>query len=468
MALKDVIWLFVKGIFRNRLSAVGATINLIVTPILLTVAILDMQGLIKSPSIRFFTYGILGPILILGLMLVAIGIFFGKKSLFGFGHLQQQWRHHGLRIAREMFLIVAILSVVNLVVMAVVFYAGYHFTESPDFCGLLCHKVMEPEYVSYLHSPHSRIRCPECHVGPGARWFVKSKVEGLKEVYHLLTNTYPRPIPTPLENLRPARAICEECHRPEFFYGDSLHIKEKFSPDEASTPYFTVMLMRVGGGEFRGMKPHGIHWHVAPENRITYRCKDRERREIVEVIVHRPEGDIVYRRKGKEVKGCTRVMDCLDCHNRPTHVFYPPEEAVDHLISIGEIPRDLPYVKKVAVQIITADYPSREEAKRAIEAKMRKWYEERYPDLVKEKPQLLEKAIAGAQRAYLDNVFPRMKVSWNTYTNFLGHEGCFRCHDDELATPDGKTLSMDCELCHYILAEEEKAPEILDQLYPRD
>jgi len=141
---------------------------------------------------------------------------------------------------------------------------------------------------------------------------------------------------------------------------------------------------------------------------------------------------------------------------------------VDHLISIGEIPRDLPYVKKVAVQIITADYPSREEAKRAIEAKMRKWYEERYPDLVKEKPQLLEKAIAGAQRAYLDNVFPRMKVSWNTYTNFLGHEGCFRCHDDELATPDGKTLSMDCELCHYILAEEEKAPEILDQLYPRD
>ena len=83
-------------------------------------------------------------------------------------------------------------------------YRVFEETESPQFCGALCHTVMKPEYTAYKISPHSRVRCTECHIGPGASWFVRAKLSGLYQVYATVTDVYPRPIPVPVQNLRPA------------------------------------------------------------------------------------------------------------------------------------------------------------------------------------------------------------------------------------------------------------------------
>jgi len=95
---------------------------------------------------------------------------------------------------------------------------------------------------------------------------------------------------------------------------------------------------------------------------------------------------------------------------------------------------------------------------------LRAWYRKHYPQIVEANMPLIEKAITGVQQAYSENVFPSMKIGWNTYPNFLGHKndsGCFRCHDDAHTTTAGETISQDCETCHIILAEEEENPEIL-------
>jgi hypothetical protein len=103
-------------------------------------------------------------------------------------------------------------------------YQLYDFTDSTAFCGRICHKVMYPEYTTYQASPHSRVLCSDCHVGSGASYLVKSKISGVPQIFHTLFNTYPRPITSPVENLRPARETCEQCHWPDKFEGDMLKI----------------------------------------------------------------------------------------------------------------------------------------------------------------------------------------------------------------------------------------------------
>ena len=89
------------------------------------------------------------------------------------------------------------------------------FMDSTDFCGRLCHEVMYPEYTAYQASPHSRVECVDCHVGYSASWIVQSKISGIPQMFATLFNTYERPIPVPVENLRPARDTCEHCHWPQ-------------------------------------------------------------------------------------------------------------------------------------------------------------------------------------------------------------------------------------------------------------
>src|SRR3989338_6658158 len=89
------------------------------------------------------------------------------------------------------------------VLLSVTGYRAYHFTESTEFCGMVCHQVMKPEHTAHRYSPHARVACTQCHVGPGAGWFVRSKLSGLYEVYAVTTNRSQRPIPTPAQNLRP-------------------------------------------------------------------------------------------------------------------------------------------------------------------------------------------------------------------------------------------------------------------------
>jgi hypothetical protein len=336
---------------------------------------------------------------------------------------------------------------------------------------------MEPEYTAYKNSPHSRVACVECHIGSGADWFVKSKISGARQLLAVATASYPTPIETPVHGLRPARDTCEECHRPELFHGDKLNVSKSFLPDEQNSVAYDILLMKIGSAGDRAQSSHGIHWHVAPENKITYRATDHSRMIIPEITLTQADGtQTVFRTSDAEELlqetgqgGNVREMDCIDCHNRPSHIYLPAEEALDRKLAEGDIPQELPYIKRQAMGLITASYATTQLAREAITNGLSSWYKENYSQLVAEKPQLLEEAVVGVVAAYSENVFPEMNVEWGTYVNHIGHGpdfdiGCFRCHDDMHESPDGKTISADCNTCHTLLAIEEETPAILKTL----
>src|SRR5262249_42020441 len=155
-------------------------------------------------------------------------------------------------------------------------YGAVSYMEEVSFCGQTCH-VMEPEFTAYQASPHSRVACVNCHVGSGASWFVRSKVSGTRQVIALISNTYPRPIPTPVHNLRPARETCETCHWPQKYAEDLIRVFPKFAEDEANTMTRTVMMVKVGEVN-RGVGIHSAH--LAQGVRIRYAHSDEVRQTI--------------------------------------------------------------------------------------------------------------------------------------------------------------------------------------------
>lgn len=160
-------------------------------------------------------------------------------------------------------------------------------------------------------------------------------------------------------------------------------------------------------------------------------------------------------------------MDCVDCHNRPTHAFELPGRGLDREITAGAISRDLPFVKKQALELLKGKYASQDEAAKAIADGLVSFYTKQYPEIASAKKAELEKAVQAVQSVYRRNVFPDMKLDWGYHPNNIGHEdfpGCFRCHGGNHEAKDGKAISADCEACHQVLAMEEENPEILVQL----
>ena len=536
--LSEIVGAFTRGIARSRVSLIGAMIVTASAPFLFGAIFYDVLFHIDNTYIAGAIYMLLGPAFIGGLILVFLGLFFfkGKEEvrLFTLDYLRDYFTDpHKFSRMRKLVFFAVFLTGINILIVSLLGYRTYHYMESVAFCGEFCHTVMNPERTAYLNSPHSRVTCVECHIGAGADWFVKSKISGARQLLAVALNTYPRPIATPVHGLRPARDTCEECHRPEMFHGDKLVIKDKFLEDEQNTNVKTVLLMKVGSAGDRTSSSHGIHWHVAAENKIFYRPSDHSRMKIPEVIQAAEDGTLlVYRSseanaelqasgkaglqsfrseqvavadsgqshpasraasgrwiagpKGKqserppEVKDIRayaeqggyamedlREMDCIDCHNRPTHIYLPPGVAVDNQIMSGQIDVSIPYIKKKAMEVVLLEYSSQDQAKETIAAEIREFYGTSYPQVSAE---ALERSIAGIQQAYAENVFPEMNIQWGTYTNHLGHNddvGCFRCHDEDHETENGEVISMDCDTCHTILAEDEADPEILRTLSGR-
>jgi cytochrome c2 len=165
--------------------------------------------------------------------------------------------------------------------------------------------------------------------------------------------------------------------------------------------------------------------------------------------------------------GEQRTMDCVDCHNRPTHVFMLPDRAVDQAMADGQINSELPFIKKKATEALRVVYPDRQAATQSIAASLNDFYRTSYPEVSREKRAQIDTAIAQVQQIYLRNIFPDMKIGWGTYPNNLGHEdfpGCFRCHDGSHTTPDGRAITNDCDACHTLLAVEEPKPKVLADL----
>jgi hypothetical protein len=276
-----------------------------------------------------------------------------------------------------------------------------------------------------------------------------------------------------VEQLRPARETCEQCHWPMMFTGDRLIVRKKFSDDEKNTPLTTVLLMKIGG--HNGQEAVGIHGrHLDLKSRVQYIATDRQRQVLPQVTYVDDNGKKVEF-ASTDVKptsaqlaaGESRAMDCVDCHNRPAHTFQLPERAVDQAMSLGFISPDLPFIKKQATAVLKASYPDRDQASTRIAASLNDYYRSSYPDAYRDKRSTIDAAIHEVQAIYLRNVFPAMNITWGTYPNNLGHAdfpGCFRCHDGSHSTADGRTISNDCDACHTLLAVDEPNPKVLADL----
>ncbi len=376
------------------------------------------------------------------------------------------------------------LGFIGLIVVGVVLLIGglktYEYTESAEFCGQTCH-VMQPEFVRYEESPHANVECAKCHIGPGASFFIKSKIDGLKQVYAVLTNTYSRPIKSPVHDLRPARETCEECHAPSTYKDNIIKIIKHFDNDEKNTPVQNTFILKMGGWEEGGGVNEGIHWHIS--NPVYYIPADEQRQVILWVGVEQEDGtlkefylrDMLNMAWGTFVedaweKGLVREMDCIDCHNRTAHFIPPPEVVVDKSIDTGRLPKELPYIRAKAVEILNQDFGSEEEAYAAID-KLGEYYLRTHRpasvdrtnfnanlDEIQSYEVKVQSAIEEIKRLYALTHFPDLRMNWKTNPNNARHNpfpGCFRCHDDKHASLDDRgneieTISVKCNLCHTV------------------
>jgi NapC/NirT cytochrome c family protein len=424
-------------------------------------------------SIIFFL--ILPVFFVVGLLLIPLGAWLRRRKLRQRGELPSEYPTIDLRNStlRRAVIVIAFLTLVNFAILGTASYKGVEYMDSAQFCGQTCHTVMQPEYTAYVNSPHSRLSCVECHIGPGAPWFVKAKISGLRQVLAVGMKTYDTPIPSPVHDLRPARDTCEHCHWPQKVTGDKFLVRTKYASDEKNTPSTSVLLLKIGGRTAEGQV--GIHGrHLGDKERIDYVSTDGRRQVIPSVRYVGDDGKIVEY-VSTEVKttpeqlaaGEHRQMDCVDCHNRPTHAFEMPERAVDNAITDGRISRDLPFIKREAIAALKATYPDRDTASRQIPEKIAGFYKEKYPDAYRNHRSAVESAGAAVQAIYMRNIFPDMKVTWGTHPNNIGHDdflGCFRCHDGNHKSSDGKVIANDCDTCHQVLALEEENPKVLADL----
>lgn len=475
---------FFVALTRNVISLAGAALTTATAVLILALFGLELMGREGSPYAGILTFVLLPSIFLLGLLMIPAGMWLQRrrarrdKTIPALPVIDLNRD----RVKRAALIFLALTSA-NVLILGFSTYKGVEVMDSTAFCGTTCHTVMQPEYTNYQRSPHSRVPCVSCHIGPGAGSFLKAKLTGSWQLMAVMFDLYPRPIPTPVHNLRSARDTCEQCHWPSKFVGDRLKVITHYADDEASTENKTVLVLRVGGQQ--GSASGGIHWHADPRLRIRYRS-DRTRETISEVELTRPDGsvDVFYApgvvsdnadgppRKAASVSsdGATawRTMDCVDCHNRASHIFRMPEDEIDLAIQTGRIDRNLPYIRREGLKALRGTYNSHEEGSEKIAEHLRAFYADD-PALSSTKASTIEHAASEIGQMYRTNIFPTMKITWGTYLSHLGHKnspGCFRCHDDAHKTADGKAITQDCSTCHTLLAMEEENPEILKQLQP--
>jgi hypothetical protein len=457
---------------RNKTSLAGTGLVIGSLTLILSLIAIQMIGLRGGAYIGIITFVLLPMVLVAGLVLIYVGIrrqrklgeSIGMKDAGAFPIVDLNQER-----TRKAILGVVGIGTVSAVVLAAATYKGVEVMDSTPFCGTVCHTVMQPEFTAHQRSPHARVACADCHIGPGADWFVKAKISGAWQLVAVAFDLYPTPIPTPVHNLRPARDTCEQCHWPTTHVGDLLKVKSVYTDDEANTELKTAVLLKVGG--LAGREASGIHWHVNPDVQIRYRSSE-DRQTIYDVELTQPDGTVKLFKPADETPEDAsewRTMDCIDCHNRPTHQYHLPMDEVDNAMAKGYMDKSLPFLKRESMKALEAQYNNHEEARAGISRQMHAFYQENYPEIADEKNAAIEQAIRELQVIYTSNVFPEMKVTWGTYPDNTQHfdsPGCWRCHDRKHKTDDGEKISRDCGMCHTILAQEEENPEILETLNP--
>ena len=457
-----------RSYFRHPLAAVGGAILAAGVALFLVLFLVDMSSGDSNPYRSLITF-IGSPTLgFLGLLLLFISIRLqirsarkaGENVKFDFSVIpydpSKRWNFW-------LFLILSFILISGVVYSG---YRGYEVTDSVEFCGETCHVVMHPQSVTYENSPHARVPCVECHIGPGASFWVQAKIDGLRQVYATALNSFERPIQTPVKNLRPAQETCEGCHWPRQFYGQKMITRTYYRTDEENSPWTLKLLVKIGGGNPRTGGLEGIHWHMLGDNRVEYIATDERRLEIPWVRMTNSSGEVhVYTDPDMDPSEIpdpedpnveVRRFDCMDCHNRPSHSFQPPAQSLNLALSTKRIPSDLPSIREIGLKLLIAEYETTEQAVEGIRKGLVSFYQKNYPDIFKERLDDIEATGKQLQTIYQRNFFPEMKTDYRARENHLSHfvnDGCFRCHDGTKKSQWGKPLSHDCNTCHLIIAQ---------------
>jgi nitrate/TMAO reductase-like tetraheme cytochrome c subunit len=453
----------------NWISLTGVILVTTATVFWLFLLPITLRGGADNPYMGILAYLILPGPFFAGLALIPLGMWRKRKrerhsGIYPPDFPRPEWRNPELR---KLVYFILVTTAGNIAIASQLSYGAVNYMDSVTFCGETCHTVMQPEYTAYKDSPHSRVECVKCHIGPGASWFVRSKLSGVGQVFAVTFDTYPRPIPVPVHNLRPARETCEQCHWPQKYSTDRIDVISHFADDETNTATKDVLLMKIGGGN-HGIGIHGTH--LGPGVVIRYGHSDEARQTIPWVEYDDNGRKTVYAAAGAKPDGAgltMREMDCIDCHDRPSHAFDLPERALDKAMAAGLVSPALPFARKKALEILKVNYRSREDAASQIPAAFGKFYQQSYPAVWSARQSEIAASAKQVLAIYDRNIFPDMKVTWGRYPVNIGHTdfpGCFRCHDGSHNAQNGQSITQDCNACHNLLAMDEANPKVLTEL----
>ena len=449
------------SLLRNYISFAGIAIAAASLTSIVLLILMELSGGTENPYTDLITFIFVPSILVFGLFVALVGALIERR---------RRRNNPGDSIApypvldlndprrRRSFLVFLVLGFMFLFMSAFGSYRAYEYTESVTFCGQACHVVMKPEFIAYQASPHAKVRCVECHVGGGAEWYVRSKFSGMRQLYGVVTGHYNKPIQTPVHNMRAATETCQKCHWSEKFQGDELKVFNHYGYDENNSLNQTRMLIKVGGGSSQGGPTGGIHWHMNIANEITYISTEDKREEIPWVRMKGADGKSVeFTAKNASLsssqieQASKRKMDCIDCHNRPAHIYLSPNQAIDEALTAKTLDITLPFIKMKAVEVLSRAYSTNDEAVNAIAADLRSYYQANHGDVYSSRADAVNGAIAEVQRIYQTYFFPEMKTNWSSHPNNIGHlnaQGCFRCHDGQHFSKEGKVIRNECSICH--------------------
>ncbi|MCP4169046.1 MAG: hypothetical protein GY759_24575 [Chloroflexi bacterium] len=364
------------------------------------------------------------------------------------------------RLAREHWKYTLGAIVVLAIIGSVVFVTGvtvWEYTNSTEFCGTTCH-TMPPEFVAYQSSPHARVPCVDCHLGKDSVLeAIPQKALETKHVFYALTQDFELPIY--VKNLRPARDTCEKCHNPDKFSNDTVKEIKHYANDEQNTETRTFLTLKTGGGSHREGLGKGIHWHI--ENDVSYIATDELKQEIPYVRQVDSDGNVteyfdleadlpedLVEQNQEELSR----MDCIDCHNRVSHLFEHPEKRIDDTMAKGLLDQSIPFIRAWAASILTQPYETQEEAYEKAES-LHEWYQSIFPEYHADNKPLIQEAVDEIKRQVTETYFPEMEIGWLTHPDNTGHSefpGCFRCHDGKHVSAEGETIRLECNICHTI------------------
>ena len=251
--------------------------------------------------------------------------------------------------------------------------------ESPSFCGQTCHTPMHPQFTAWQDAPHSQVACVQCHIGEGGRAFVRYKLNGLRQLFHVVTGNYPRPIPG-VADLRPAVEVCGNCHWPGKGFGDVVRVKREYTDDETNTETATILQLFLGGPGAPATGGRAIHWHADPRVRIEFIYTDGERQTIKFVRVTRmrrvasastpPRG----RRPNSSPRApCARWTASTAITSRRIASHRGRSRRWMRRSRRAGSTAGLPFVRREGVRLMKASHQTADDAARTIDEELRKY-----------------------------------------------------------------------------------------------